>query len=303
MKPERINTLCNAWYEEFLRSSTVGQNTEQYRLLINGIDFQNLCHESICTALTGLSKVLLLPNLNTVLDADHHFLWAWCGELLLNPRSNLFPAEQYEVKSLFETSIHAALAGCSSPPADINEYNHRQHIKSLQPHHAIQFIQKSNLTLAYLSFPLLEAVLKRACAAYVDLNGSVITDFSVTPVSGKVREYKKNKTCSSLRDLLLLHYDKVSNQTLKSHIETFRSNLQTLDPRDPFDLIYSWRNQSLHGTTNFQTIGGTLLNFAILISIFEIENDFEAYQIGVLSRWQHFQATSFRAPSDFFPPF
>lgn len=301
--PEKINALCDAWYDEFVRSNMIGPDTEKYRLLNNNVDFQKFSHDSMCTALTGLSKVLLLPKLNTVLHEDHYFLWAWCGELLLNQRSPLFPVDQYEIKNLVETSIHAALAQCSLPPANLEEYKYQEHMKSLQPHHAKQFIQKSSLTLAYLSFPLLEAVLKRACAAYVDLNGDVITNFSVTSPGGTIRHYKALKTCSSLRDLLLLHYEQVSSKKLKSHLAIFRSHLQLLNVQDPFDLIYSWRNQSLHGATNFHTIGGTLLNLALLILIFEIENDFEEYRLAIVARWQHFQRGPFRAPSDFFPPY
>jgi len=40
-------------------------------------------------------------------------------------------------------------------------------------------------------------------------------------------------------------------------LDGFRRHIQSFDVnQDPFDLIYSWRNQSLHGSANFQTIGG-----------------------------------------------
>jgi hypothetical protein len=43
----------------------------------------------------------------------------------------------------------------------------------------------------------------------------------------------------------------------------------------PFDLILSWRNQSLHGSESLKTIGGTILNLSLLISIDELQLNFE----------------------------
>ncbi len=118
----------------------MGGNTEKFRLLNNGIQFHDLNHEALCASLVGLSKVLLRPGMNTIIDQDHFGLWSWCGELLLNPQANLFPAEQYEIKSLYDAVIHCALAGCRKPAGSKEEWQEQNRIQGLQAHHAKQLL-------------------------------------------------------------------------------------------------------------------------------------------------------------------
>ncbi len=282
----------------------IGANTKKFRLLANGVVFHELSHEQLCAALIGLSKVLLRPGLNTIVHQDHLALWSWCGELLLNPRYQLFSVAQHEIRSLYETVIHAALAHCRKPPATKEERQAQNRIQELQPHHAKQFLLESSLVVAYLGFPLLEAVLKRACANYVAFDGRVISAFSVPNKQGNPRQYNPNSQCSSLRDLLFLHSTAVAGPRLRALVDSLRVHLTLLDgTQDPFDLLYGWRNQSLHGSTNFQTIGGTVLNFSLLISLFEIEHNFEPHRLQALEgcRWE--AQSQHRTPWSFYPPY
>src|SRR5215217_116395 len=83
-----IEKLCDDWCTASITPAggmAIGANTEKFRLLANGVNFHELSHEQLCAALIGLSKVLLRPGLNTIVHQDHSALWAWCGELLLNP--------------------------------------------------------------------------------------------------------------------------------------------------------------------------------------------------------------------------
>ncbi len=157
-------------------------------------------------------------------------------------------------------------------------------------------------------FPLFEAVLKRACANFVTFNGQVITDFTIQTKLGKSKKYtpngSRNAQCSSLRDLLFLHYTLVASPTLKSLIDRFRDHIIFLaGPDDPFDIIYDWRNQSLHGSTNFSTIGGTILNFTLLISLFELEDNFEQRRLLSLEHCRWEQTSQYKSPWSFYPPY
>jgi len=287
----------------------IGGNTEKFRLLANGLVFHELDHEALCAAVVGLSKVLLRPGLNTVVDQDHFALWSWCGELLLSPTAGLFPMDQHEIKSLYEATIHAALANCRKPPQSREEWEAQNRVEDLQPHHAKQLLHHAHLVLAYIAFPLLEAVVKRACASYVQFDGQVVTAFTVSTPQGHSRTYDpqgayRDRQCSSLRDLLLLHHASVATPRLKLLLDHFRAHINLLDAsKDPFDLLYSWRNQSLHGSTNFQTIGGTVLNLSLLISLFEIEPTFNQHRTKVLEhcRWQ--AQSPHRSPWSFYPPY
>jgi hypothetical protein len=307
-----IEKLCDDWCDASVTPNggmALGIHTDKFRLLANGVVFHELGHEALCAALIGLSKVLLRPGLNTIVDHDHFGLWSWCGELLLGPQSHLFPIEQHEIKSLYETSIHAALTRCRKPQATKDEWREQNRIDDLQPHHAKQLLRESSLVLAYLTFPLLEAVLKRACAAYVTFDGQVTSSFTVQNRQGNSRHYDpqgppRERQCSSLRDLLLLHHSIVAGPRLRALLDRFRAHISSLDvTQDPFDLIYRWRNQSLHGSTNFQTIGGSMLNLSLLISLFEVEDDFDQRTSLVLEHCRWEAQSSRKSPWSFYPPY
>jgi hypothetical protein len=302
-----ISKLCDDWCAAASPQGGVtvfGGNTKKYRLLANGVVFHDLDHEALCAAVVGLSKILLRPGFNTVIDQDHFGLWSWCGELLLSPPAELFPKDQHEIKSFYEATIHASLANCRKPPNSKEEWEAQNRIHDLQPHHAKQLLQKAHLVLAYMAFPLLEAVLKRACASYVTFDGQVVTAFTVSMPQGNSRTYAPQGQCSSLRDLLLLHHSSVATPRLRLLMDKFRDHIRLLDAsKDPFDLLYSWRNQSLHGSTNFQTIGGTVLNLSLLISLFEIEQNFDQHRTKILEHCSWQAQTGHRSPGSFYPPY
>lgn len=309
-----IEKLCDDWCaaaETPEGGLVIGVETENKRLLANGVVFYELNHEALCAALVGLSKVLLRPRGNIVMHQDHFGLWSWCGELLLAFRGERFPEAQWEIRSLYSTSIHTALAQCRRPLSTREEREEQSRIEELQPHHAKQLLQNSNLVLAYLAFPLLEAVLKRACAAYVAFDGQVVSAFSVPGKAGnpKPELYGPQGTpgksrCSSLRDLLFLHSDLVASPKLKALLDRFRAHLTTFDlAQDPFDLIYGWRNQSLHGSTNFQAIGGSMLNLSLLISLFEVEHEFEEYRLRTVDYCRWAAQSPSKGPWSFYPPY
>lgn len=283
---------------------TIGANTEKFRLLANGVVFHELDHETICAAVIGTCKVLLRPGLNTVVDHDHFALWSWCGELLLGSRSTLFQAGQREVKSLYEAAIHAALANCRKPVTSQEEWQEQNRIQALQTHHAKQLLGESHLVLVYLTFPLLEAVLKRACNRFVSFDGKVVSTFTVAKRHGNPRQYDPQGTCSSLRDLLVLHHTQVAEADLVALLAQFKNHIAALDAtQDAYDLMYAWRNGSLHGSTNSQTIGGTLLSLSLLISLFELRSNFEQRRAQVLENCRWEARTGHRSPWSFYPPY
>lgn len=305
----QIAKLCDDWCTATVTPEgglTIGSNTEKFRLLANGVVFHELDFDALCTALLGLSKVLLRPGLNTIVDHDHFGAWSWCGELLLSPRANLFSTEQHEIKSLFETTIHAALANCREPATTKEDWQAQNQIEEMQPHHAKQLLREAMLVLAYLAFPLLEAVLKRACKTFVSFDGQVVSAFTVQKRQGnpKIYDPARSHRCSSLRDLLFLHHLQVAEPELKALLDDFKKHIATLDgTQDPFDLIYHWRNQSLHGAANFQTIGGTLLNLSLLISLFELRQDFDQHRAQILDHCRWEAQSSHKSPWSFYPPY
>lgn len=309
---DEIKALCDAWYQAAKKPKggfAIGGETEKYRLLHNGIQFHELDFEQLVAAISGLTKVLLLPGLNTIVVDDHFHLWSWCSEIILSEEANFLNNNEHEIRDLFETCARASLVRCRKPPSSREELHKQTEIEQQLPHHARYFLQKSSLSLAYLSFPLLESISKKICHSYVGMDGRVIAPFNVPNKTGSARKYDpggrwNQKQCSSLRDLLFLVYNTLSDSNLRTSLTEFRDHISTLDnSEDPFDIVYKWRNQSLHGTTNFQTIGGTLLNLTLLISVHQIAKQYQDVRDKVIKHCRWEAQHEHKSPWSLYPPY
>lgn len=304
---EKITKLCEQWCSAVQTSGggfAIGAQSEKYRLLANGLNFHELDHKCLMASILGLSKVLLLPGMNTVVVQDHFGLWSWCGEVLSGSRSEYFDQKEHEIKSLFQASIRASLANCKKPAASSEEHQLQYEAEQKLPHHARYFLYDSSLILAYISFPLLEATLKKVSSKYLNMDGTVKSEFQVLNRAGNPRKYKVASQCSSIRDVLFLVYEKVSDSDLKGYLNEFRNHLSSLDStQDPFDLIYSWRNQSLHGSTNFQTIGGTLLNMTLVLCVYSLKDSYSQITKNIVEQLQREARHDHKSPCSFYPPY
>lgn len=292
----RIEELCDAWCAASQGDGgrvVIGPGTDKHRLLANGIDYLSLDHEATRAALVGTTKTLLRPGRNTILSQDHFALWAWCAELIQGAEKAFHPREP-QSRLLFSTTLHAALARPAQGMLG------RQ---SAVPHHAQQLIIESHVALSYLSFPLLEGAVKRACSTFIAGDGQVVRDFKSPRKNGTFRVYGAGQQCSSLRDLLWLLREEVADAELKEDIDKLRGHIAKFDPAlDPFDLIYRWRNESLHGTASHQTIGGTLLAMSLLVFITELRDDFELLRARAVAAVESSQTFGSQSPWSFYPP-
>lgn len=312
ISPEKIRELCDSWCNSVQQPGgriVIGGQSEQYRLLRNGLQFHELGFDQLVASISGLTKVLLLPGLNVIVDQDHFGLWSWCSEVILYRETHFFSDQEYELRKLFELCIRSSLVHCRKPPVNKEEWQQQVQIDQQLPHNSRYFLQESSLTLAYLVFPLLEAISKKVCSSYVAMDGIVTAKFNIPNRAGGIKEYDPNgrwnqKQCSSIRDLLFLIYLSISNYKLRKSLDEFRNHIATLDnSEDPFDVVYKWRNQSLHGSTSFQTIGGTLLNLVLLIVIHEISDKYDFIKNKTIEycRWE--VESENRSPWSFYPPY
>ena len=309
----KIKQLCDQWCDAVQNDGggfIIGNATEKYRLLRNDVQFHELSYFQLIASVEGLTKVLLLPGLNTVIDQDHFFLWSWSAEVILSREIEYFKDEERDLRKLFEIVIRSALAHCRKPTATKDEWSQQVEIENQISHNAKYFIQESSTAMAYLCFPLLEGIAKKTCSNYLDLNGQVISAFSVPSRNGSTRTYdpssnrSTDKKCSSLRDLLWLVFNNVANQQLKNSIAEFRAHISNLEPsEDPFDVIYRWRNESLHGSTSFQTIGGTLLNLILLITLHQLSAEYSSKREAIVEQCRWNMQTGTKAPWSFYPPY
>ncbi len=108
---DRITRLCDEWCAAATPPGgglAIGPSTEGLRLSKNGIVFHELTHEELQAACVGLTRVLLRPGLNTVVDDDHLLLWSWLAQLLVSP-PGAGAGDDREVRELLSVCVRAAL--------------------------------------------------------------------------------------------------------------------------------------------------------------------------------------------------
>jgi hypothetical protein len=242
-----------------------------------------------------------------VLDFDHWLLWSWAGEVLLAREVGLFGPEAHEAKELMETCIRSALAGSFPPVRSREEWEEQRRREEMTEFHMRQLRLHLSLVLAYLSFPLLEAVVKKTAHKYVELTGKVLKDFEAPNRDGTTRLYRAGSRCSNVNHLLFLLHKRIADSDLKDSLDQVRQYLVAFTPNtDPFDLIADWRNTSLHGEATLPTIGGTILTFTLLIALNGIRTEYARYRAQVWDRvcWEieSFRALGHRSPWSFYPP-
>jgi hypothetical protein len=285
--------------------TVIGPETAKHRLLENGIVFHELNYAELRAACLGLSQVLLFPNLNTFIDSDHQVFWSWCGELFARHHltGTYFTRDEREISQLFGLACRASLAGIVPPGTSQQDF--MQKFDAMEPN-ARELVVHGHDVLVYLAFPVLEAILKKTCGAYVQYDGEVLAPFTVPSKLGR-RSYTVGKRISSIRDLLWLLYEEVANDDLVDGLDTLRAHIALLEPsRDPFDVLFRWRNSSLHGEESLPTIGGTVLNTAILVALDAISTGYESFRDSVIEYVRHELATAQlpgrRSPWSYYPP-
>jgi hypothetical protein len=246
--------------------------------------------------------VLLRPGLNTIIDHDHELFWSWCGELFAGTKATYFMDSEREVKELFGLACRTALAGISAPGRAGWE-EQRDRITQMEPN-LRDLVTRKHVVLVYLTLPLLEAILRKTCSQFVAFDGEVRSAFHPRSRSDP---YRVGQRCSSMRDLLWLIYDDVAGAEVREGLDFVRRHLSELEPgKDPFDVLFRWRNSSLHGETSLPTVGGTVFNFAILVALDAIAAEYEALRDQIMEqvRWEAQTASSdFRSPWSYYPPY
>lgn len=304
-----IRDLCASWRAAATGGGgiAIGRESEQFRLHANGIHFHDLTYEGIREAAVGLTDILLLPGMNTVVDLDHQLFWSWCGELLLGSNGPLSAGVDGEIRQLAETAVRASLANVRAPTREA--FDRARAAAEVTEHNAAEYLQRSHIALPHLAFPLLEAVVRRACSEYVDMSGRVLTEFPRT----NGRTYSLGGRCSNVADLLRLLVATVAAQPLKEDLTDVLEHIAGLgseaDKKDGYGVLFEWRNSSLHGETSLSTIGGTVLMLTLLIALDDLRSDYDQHRRAALESAQrevaNSQATGRWRPSpwSYYPPF
>jgi len=199
-KEEQIINLCDSWISQATANGgiQIGMETERYRLRNNAIQFHELNYSELMAAGVGLTKILLLKGMNTIVDFDHLHFWSWAAEVILETQDCYFNHEEREIQQLFNILIRSCLAGIRAPTDDPGYRALRQQADEMTEFNAKQLLQNSTLITAYLGFPFLEGLCKKVCSEYVDYSGKVIKEFSAPD-----RDYKVGIRCRQFRSFTI----------------------------------------------------------------------------------------------------
>jgi hypothetical protein len=305
LSSQEIKRLTDQWRNNALGTLGIGigPQSEQYRLHSNSIGFHELEYDELRTAAVELTKLLLVPGMNTIIDLDHYLFWSWCAELLVGQNGPLSRLDK-EIYTLAQTTARAALAEARPPTREARD--RARQVDSLLTNSASRFLESSRIALSYLCFPLLEAVARRACRTFMDINGLVLQSFPRS--SGG--SYQVNKRCSNVGDVLRLLRDQVADGILQADMNDLLSYVAAIDgSTDGYETVFVWRNSSLHGEATYQTIGGTIYTLALLIALDEIKSDYIQFRDDAVARVKReisiaqASGSSFKSPWSFYPPF
>lgn len=221
------------------------------------------------------SKRIEHDNVKTIVTPNHFLIWSWVSEVLLSRYVYVYECESDD-SNLLDLCCRAALANTYVPSNNQQQWEAKCALDNATPHFITRFKEHSFLALGYLVFPLLEGIIKQKASEYISKDGEAVKEFSIRQKSGKSRQYRVGQRCSSLRDLLFLFHEKVSDPQLREDIEKIRINIGLIsDDQDPFDVIYQWRNDSLHGFSNHQHVAVTMFCFCLIVLLHSIKDDYE----------------------------
>ncbi|WP_182104272.1 hypothetical protein [Niallia taxi] len=296
---QEIKILSKKWRESVIENDgqiSITTSGENYRLLRNGLHFHTFDLEDTQTACKELINMF-------VGSEDHYYFIAWAAELV--HCFEYFSSEEFNISELFFTCVRASLSRLSHPLAEENS----NYINNAE-YNGQQLTWKSQLIFCHLSFPLLEAVVKKHCKEYVDYNGNVLKDFTVCS-----RRYRVNPTnslesnkISNLKHLLHLLNYVVADSGLKNELKEMKKIIKSTpgNNQDPYHLIHSWRNSSLHGS---ESIGMSriILHLVILIAIEDIKNKSDVFmpyvKQKVTKRLDNQLYRFQRSPWEYYPPY
>jgi hypothetical protein len=278
-KAQTILQLCDAWRAAHVRpdgSGVENDSTRQLRLIANGIRFHELDVDELEAACVGLTETMVPRGLGGgFMCPDHQQFWGWCTQLLLTtPMSTIVPNNGTLITQLLESSACLIVGGYShfwaEPKVQLSKgYDWCLH----------KLIGKKFFILKYLSYPLLESLLKVHCSSFVEDDGTVKMLFSVARPDGSNRTYNPHNRCSSLRDLFVLLEQSTASSELSGSLQRLKCHFQRLHPTTPFiDLLYRWRNATLHGADQVTAVSGTIFNLCLLLCLDLVRPEYAKWQ-------------------------
>ena len=206
-----------------------------------------------------------------VVSQEHVVLWDTIGRYLLEPpslyfsekRDKPFPLDDVPLRNLFVTTIKTGM----------REWELRQG-RPISTWSWFQMPVGSPVIcaepVAYLVYPLLEAVLKRRLSDHLSREGIVTKAFSVPK-----RRYAVGNRCSKLDHMLALLGQNESSSILGGDLKQVLDHISFLYPgSEPLSVIaHEWRNPAMHGQHAVSTAYGIVLNIVLLVAMADVKDE------------------------------
>ncbi|WP_247729487.1 hypothetical protein [Halovivax limisalsi] len=227
-------------------------------------DIQQLSLETLAKLSTELMNILKVQ-----ISTDHQEYWKWTIQAFekVNKQISILPSEL--VNNL---EILFRLSACSPIPSQVGEgLLHPIQASWDSEGHEAYIIYRAKTIAAYLSFPLLEGVIKGVCSDYIKPNGEVKDGKRIKRFSGGY----SNNVCYRLSDLLTHLEEEYADDEFKNLLRDMRIMIGDFYHRNPkkvYSLIGEWRNTSLHGQNPPDAEYGTIANIICLIIWNEIKS-------------------------------
>jgi len=277
-----INEICQRFIATVKQpdgSFRLDDSARAHTLIAGGIRFHLLSIDEIFTAVVCLSQTMSAIGLRgAVITEDHFHLWGWCAEIILSPehvqQKNDAAAARLN-RQLFEAIFSIIF---------MDRTLIRRFTTRLKPSEffAANIVFRGIHVLRYLTFPLLEILLKMRNAQSVSPDGTVIQSFAVLTSAGKQRVYKNGTRCNSQGDLLTLTRQSASTSSLTDAIDRLEAHFNVFDGRRLQDQLYEWRNATVHADPESIGIYATTLNISILFALDAIRDRYTNIQHSVM---------------------
>ena len=264
LKISNTITICEQKYLVFITTGTSNTGNFKWRYQIENLPFE---------VVLKLPAILLRSLKSQTVNYDHKVLWSWLGQLLLNTlmvRKGIDIISDREFIDALILLIRVELASIGQPPSTPEIATLNKLISEVVKWNVQEMVRNNHLIALALSFPILERLLKIKCRKFVELDGKVISEFKIpNGKNGKEKTYHQNNIISNLNHLLLLYEEKIATDAVKHEINQFRIQLKNLFPNsdDPLSLIYTWRNNLLHGSSTKPFYHAVILNLLSLITL------------------------------------
>lgn len=262
-----VTTVSAALYAALTQQPAgrgVGRDVQAAGFAANGIDPPELDMDALRAGLVGLAQTLAHPSGSLLVLPEHRAMWAWCGQLVLFTGPLLFTEEEWHLQRLSAAAIRAHIANPTAenlvPRGDAN---------------TIWLATDTATVASYLPYSLLEGVIKKVCREHVSFDGRVLAQFDVLRSNGTIRRYNVGDRCSNIGHMLQLLIDSTLDADLRIDLT---SVLEFISPGAPVatscDVVFAWRNGSLHGENHAPAGSAVVLQLALLILLCVIRPDF-----------------------------